>query len=115
MTMPSKDQEPEDLSQALQGAWSHAHEQDEPDGQVFVPSDTPLPPSRGRTSFTLEDGGAATTSGPGPDDRHSTSAATWSLDGRRLRVYLGSGSTLLYDIQSATPGRLVLRPVSDTS
>jgi hypothetical protein len=110
-----EDASADDLTEILRGGWSHAHEQDQGDDQVFVPSDTPLPPSRGRDSFTLGDGGAASTTGPGADDRHVTSEASWDLDGRRLKVYLGPGRTLLYDIKSATPGRLVLRPVSDTS
>ncbi|MTD15410.1 hypothetical protein GIS00_15845 [Nakamurella sp. YIM 132087] len=92
----------------LVGSWVHAHEEDHDGLQVYRPAGTPLPPSRGRSSFTLlADGGAALGS-PGPDDRGATADGTWSLTGSVLAVRT-PGVELDLDVVTTAPDRLDVR------
>jgi hypothetical protein len=98
----------------LTGTWAHVHEEDGDGLQVFRPGDQPLPPARGRTFLTLEPDGSASRRAPGPDDRRVRSEGRWEVDGERLRVSFGDQRALVFDIVSAEPGRLALRPqISD--
>ena len=49
---------------SLVGAWTHSHEEDHDGIQVFRPGDQELPPSRGRTSFTLRSDSTAAAGTP---------------------------------------------------
>jgi hypothetical protein len=97
--------------QTLEGSWTHAHEEDQDEVQVFRPSDRPLPPSRGRTSFTLRPDGTADTGTPGPDDRGRTSEdGTWQLEGDVLTVRC-PGWVAAYRVVAADPDLLGLQPL----
>jgi hypothetical protein len=97
--------------QALEGSWTHSHEEDQDEVQVFRPGDRPLPPSRGRTSFTLRADGTADTGAPGPDDRGRTSEdGTWQLEGDVLTVRC-PGWVAAYRVVAADPDHLGLRPL----
>ena len=98
--------------QALAGSWTHVHEEDRDDVQVYLPSDRPLPPARGRTSFTLRPDGTADAGGPGPDDRGTTSEdGTWQVEGDVLTVRC-PGWAATFEVVAADPDRLGLRPLS---
>jgi hypothetical protein len=95
---------------ALIGSWTHSHEEDHDDVQVYRPGDAELPPSRGRTSFTLRPDATAAAGLPGPTDSGlRTDDGTWSLAGDVLHVDCpGWGAT--YEVVAADPDRLELRP-----
>ena len=69
-----------DEAQVL-GSWAHSHEEDHDDRQTFRPADQPLPPSRGRTTFTLLPDHRAVVGRPGPDDRGTNDDGTWAPRG----------------------------------
>jgi hypothetical protein len=94
----------------LAGTWAHVHEEDSAGVQVFRPGDLPLPPARGRTFLTLEPDGSASRRAPGPDDRRVLSDGRWEVTGERLHVKFGDQDELVFDVVSAEPGRLALRP-----
>ena len=97
--------------QALEGSWTHSHEEDQDDVQVFRPSDRPLPPSRGRTSFTLHADGTADAGTPGPSDRGRTSeGGTWQVEGDVLTVRC-PGWAAAFEVVAADPEHLGLRPL----
>ena len=97
--------------QALEGSWTHSHEEDQDDVQVWRPSDRPLPPARGRFSFTLHPDGSAVAGTPGPDDRGRTSDdGTWQLEGDVLRVRC-PGWAAAYEVVAVDQDRLGLRPL----
>ncbi len=95
---------------SMVGSWSHSHEEDHDGRQVYVSSDVPLPPSRGRTTFTLLADQRAVAGLPGPDDRGHTDGGTWELSGDVLRVNI-PGGTLTFHVEAAAPERLELRPI----
>jgi hypothetical protein len=92
------------------GSWSHVHEEDHDDVHVYRPSGSGLPPSRGRESFTLREDTTAVRRTPGPADAGTGAPARWSVDGDVLRVE-GPAWSAAYEIVSAGPERLELRPV----
>ncbi len=93
------------------GAWAHSHEEDHDDRQTFRPADQPLPPSRGRTTFTLLPDHRAVVGRPGPDDRGTNDDGTWQIDGDVLRVVLPTGEST-YQVLTAADDHLELRPIS---
>ena len=96
---------------SLVGAWTHSHEEDHDGIQVFRPGDLELPPSRGRTSFTLRSDSTAAAGTPGPADAGSTTdGGTWQLDGDVLNVRV-PGWTATYEVVTADSAQLELRPV----
>jgi hypothetical protein len=97
----------------LAGTWAHVHEEDRDGVQVFRPGDLPLPPARGRTFLTLEPDGTASRRAPGADDRRVRSEGRWEITGERLRVSFSEQDVLQFDVVSADPGRLTLRPHTD--
>lgn len=95
----------------LNGSWSHSHEEDRDDVQVFRPGDHAFPPSRGRTGFTLRADGTAGVGSPGPDDRGASSeGGTWKLEGDVLDVR-GPGWAATYEVVTADQDHLELRPL----
>ena len=94
--------------------WVHSHEEDHGDEMVFRPASFPFPPSRGRRSIDLRPGGALARGGPGPDDRRVRSeGGRWELEGKTLKLHSPSSArTEAFKMVSASPDRLVLRPVS---
>lgn len=70
----------------LWGRWVLSHEESEGDHLVFRTADYPFPPARGRRGFAIIEDGAATSGGPGPDDRPVEESGVWELDGRHLSV-----------------------------
>lgn len=94
----------------LTGSWVHAHEQDHDGLQVFRSSEVDLPPSRGRTSFTLRPDGTASAGLPGPDDRGVSSGdGTWHLSGDLLEVAC-PGWVAAFHVVAAEGSTLELRP-----
>jgi len=97
----------------LVGAWTHSHEEDREGLEMWRAADYPLPPARGRTSFTLFPGHRAAVGTPGADDRGTTNDGTWSLtqrpDGDVLTVALPQWQAT-YLIVAADRERLELRP-----
>jgi hypothetical protein len=96
------------------GTWTHAHEEDHDDVQVFRPGSHPLPPSRGRETFTLHANSAVVAAFPGPDDRGESDDGTWSLEGDVLTIDR-PGATSKYELVAADSERLELRPLYGTS
>jgi hypothetical protein len=102
VTAPDKD--------ALEGHWTHAHEEDSESELVFRPASDPLPPSRGRISFDLRADGSFSERSPGPVDLPEESSGSWSLDGDRL-VLRGADGQPRHDweIAAVEAGRLRLK------
>jgi hypothetical protein len=95
---------------SLARTWIHSHEEDTQGEMIFRPDSYPLPPSRGRKSFQLEPGGQAVSSGPGPDDRTTTSKGSWTLQQSDvLTLQPASGSKTTMKILSVTPEKLVVK------
>jgi hypothetical protein len=95
---------------ALRGRWIHAHERDSVDEMVFVPADSELPPSRGRQTLDLGEGGEAREGGPGPTDRPESRAARWELTDDSELVIRGPGGKEAWRarVASVDADRLVL-------
>ena len=97
----------------LAGSWTHSHEEDHDGLELWRPADHPLPPARGRTTFTLLPDHRAVVGTPGPDDRGTTEGGTWSLeqrpDGDVLIVALPQWQAT-YLVVAADPEHLELRP-----
>ena len=97
----------------LAGSWTHSHEEDHDGLELWRPADYPLPPARGRTTFTLLPDHRAVVGTPGPDDRGTTEGGTWSLeqrpDGDVLIVALPQWQAT-YLVVAADPEHLELRP-----
>jgi hypothetical protein len=97
------------LRRALLGSWTHVHEQDQDDEQVYVSPTVEVPPARGRRGFTLADGGVLRESGPGADDRTTINTGQWKLKGRRLDLIPDEGEASHYVIKEIGTDRLVLQ------
>ena len=93
----------------LGGTWIDSHEEGRDGVQVFRTQEYEFPPSRGRMSFTLRADGSAITGQPGPDDRGVTGGGSWRIDGAVLTIRSPGGSAT-YDVLSADPSHLELRP-----
>ena len=91
--------------------WVHAHEEDNDDEMVFRPSEHPLGPSRGRTSFELRPDGTFSESGLGAADVPEEASGTWRRD--RDSIVLSDaapgGVPRVLPIASADQRRLVIR------
>ena len=96
----------------LVGSWVHAHEEDGHGVVVFRPAGYPLPPARGRDSFTLQADGTAAVGTPGPDDRGASDTGRWVMSGSALTVHLPHRHAA-YDVLSVEPAKLSLRPEPD--
>jgi hypothetical protein len=94
----------------IQGSWTHSHEDDEGDKLVFRASDFAFPLSRGRTSFTLKPGGAVEYGNPGPDDRRTKAAGSWSLQGNILKIQTSQLSRI-FAVESLDDQILVVRRI----
>lgn len=95
--------------QVLVGSWTHSHEEDHDDVQVYRPGEHELPPSRGRSSFTLRSDSTAAAGPPGPDDSGvRTEDGTWSLEGDVLSVAV-PGWAATYRVVAVAPDKLELR------
>ncbi|MBD0256066.1 MAG: hypothetical protein ICV83_10130 [Cytophagales bacterium] len=62
--------------------WVHAHEEDTPDTRVYRPSSHPLPPSRGRTGFSLREDGTLTYYGIRSTDGTAEQPGHWKNEGQ---------------------------------
>ena len=101
-----------DLRKALQAAWVHSHEEDEGARLVFRGPDRELPPSRGRTGFTLKPNGVVEVVGPGPDDRRRATSGRWTLTGKRLEIR-SPGFSGAFEVETVDDQRLVVRRVQE--
>lgn len=94
---------------ALVGSWTHVREEGSDDLVVFRPTDSPLPPARGRTAMDLGAGGELRQLAPGADDRRVASDGSWRLEGRTLTLRSAGGSEERYEVKSLSDKQLVLR------
>lgn len=101
-----------DLRKAIQAAWVHSHEEDEGARLVFRGQDRELPPSRGRTAFTLKPDGVVEVVGPGPDDRRQASSGRWTLAGKHLEIR-APGFSGAFEVETVDDQRLVIRRVRE--
>ncbi|MFV8053247.1 hypothetical protein [Mycobacterium sp. 48b] len=100
------------------GSWTHSHEEDRGATQTFRPADQPLPPSRGRTTFTLLPDHSAVVGTPGPDDRGARQAGTWSVEHRPAGDVLAislPGWNETFEIVTADDRQLVVAPITPGS
>jgi hypothetical protein len=98
-----------EIEASLPGNWVHSHEEDSGNQMVFRPSTHPLPPSRGRSGYRLEKGGALHVVRPGPTDKREFSDGSWSLEeGGILVLRPAGGEALRFQVVSVNPERLVL-------
>jgi hypothetical protein len=94
---------------ALVGSWTHVRERDSGDLVTFWPSDSPIPPARGRTAMDLTAGGDLRKFTAGADDRRVVSAGSWRLDGRELTLHTEGGEVERYEVESVTDKQLIMR------
>lgn len=93
------------------GSWSHSHEEDGEEAQVFRRVGYDFPPSRGRVTLTLRPDGTAVAGSPGPDDRGVTARdGSWQLQGGVLHIRC-PGWVSTFEVVAVTPQRLELRPI----
>jgi len=97
---------------SLVGIWTHSHEEDQGDIQVFRSSGFNFPRSRGRSSYELRAEGSLGGYRPGPDDRHVPSTGHWDLQGNQLIITPETESPVHYQVVSLEPGRMLVRPVT---
>jgi len=96
--------------EALQGRWTHSHEEDTGDELVFRPASQPLPPARGRRSLELRAGGSYAEFSPGPVDVPVESRGRWSLENDRLELQPdGDLPRESWRVTAVEPERLLLR------
>ena len=97
--------------QLLLRRWTHSHEEDTPDTQVFRPADFTFPPARGRVSYEFAPDGDLVFGGIGPTDRPTSSSGSWVLedDGRTLVVRVPEQVEQTFEIESLDEERLVVR------
>ncbi|MFV8165767.1 hypothetical protein ACNQVK_27325 [Mycobacterium sp. 134] len=103
-----------DETQVL-GSWTHSHEEDRGATQTFRPADYPLPPSRGRTTFTLLPDHNAVVGTPGPDDRGARQSGSWSVEhqpGRDVLTISLPDWNETFSIVTAEARQLVLTPIT---
>lgn len=76
---------------------------------VFRPSTHPFPPSRGRSGYRIEKGGALQVTRPGPTDKREFVDGTWSLEeGGVLILRPAGGEPIRFKIVSVDSERLVV-------
>jgi hypothetical protein len=75
---------------------------------VLLPAGTPLPPSRGRTTFEFRNGGVFEELAPGATDAAQAATGRWSLDHDTLRLsYDDDRPDRTFDVRTGG-GKLVL-------
>src|SRR5450432_338112 len=97
---------------SVHGLWVHSHEEDTDSEMVFRPAGFAFPPSRGRSSLDLKPDGSAVEQEIGPDDRRTSGASSWKLQGRELVLSGGASGAVpnrSLQVVSAGGGRLVLK------
>lgn len=101
---------------ALVGSWTHVGEEDSEDLLVFRPSDSDIPPARGRESIELLSKGELRRLMPGPDDRRVSRSGSWYLRGNELMLCTDS-LIERYQIESLDQQRLIVRkrPLQDST
>jgi hypothetical protein len=76
---------------------------------VFRPGSYPLPPSRGRTSFELDQDGSMVRSVPGPADARSKTVGHWRIEnGNLLLCEDSSAQPIVFKLKAVDPTRLVV-------
>ena len=96
----------------LTGNWTHSHEEDGADGQVYRPTQTfAFPPSRrGRENLEFGAAGQAVRALPGPDDRQiRTNAVLTRLGPKRYRLDDQAGAGRGIEIVQHAPVMLKIR------
>jgi hypothetical protein len=97
---------------ALPNKWVHSHEEDSGDEMVFRPASFAFPPSRGRKSFELAPDGSLVSLGIGADDRPTSAAGSWRLQGDNaleLTPAAGGAGKSVMQLVSVAPDRLVVK------
>jgi hypothetical protein len=96
----------------LAGSWTHSHEEDSADLQVYRPTHAfAFPPGRrGRETLEFGAGGQMASGMPGPDDKQSRTGLT-SLGMNRYRLDGGQTPGQIIEIVQSEPGLLKVRPL----
>ena len=97
--------------QPLFRRWTHSHEEDTAESQVFRPANYPFPPARGRVSYEFRPEGELRYGGIGPTDRQTSSSGTWNLedDGRTLVLHVPDEVEQTLELEDLSDERLVVR------
>ena len=95
---------------SLTGNWTHSHEEDEGDLQVYRPTHGfAFPPGRrGRETLEFDAAGQMVQGTPGPDDRQNRTGLT-SLGMNRYSIDGGQRAGQIIEIIEAEPGLIKLR------
>ncbi len=95
---------------SLSGSWTHSHEEDSADLQVYRPTHAfAFPPGRrGRETLEFDAAGQLIKGMPGPDDRQIRTGAT-SLGMNRYRLDGGQAPGQMIEIVQSEPGLLKIR------
>jgi hypothetical protein len=104
--------EPRIPPEALQQVWVHSHEEDTETEMVFRPAGHRFPPSRGRRSFELREGGQLIEGAPGAADRRAEARGAWRLTEDGALAFArqpGAPPHRVLRIVSAAPDRLVVQ------
>ena len=97
---------------SLAGAWTHSHEEDHDEIQVFRRSGYAFPRSRGRTSYELRSDGTLGGSRPGPDDRTVATSGSWDVQNGKLNVAPEGSPPIQYQIESVDSDRMVVKRIT---
>jgi len=100
---------PEADRRRIVGRWVHVREEDSGGSRVFRPGDHPLPPSRGRRSYSFRSDGTLEERVPGPVDAPVTRRGRWSIGADGILVLFLEGKESRWRIDLADPQRLLMR------
>ncbi len=97
-------------AESLAGSWTHSHEEDCGDLQVYRPTQAFVFPlsRRGRETLEFDAAGQMVHGTPGPDDRQSRTGLT-SLGMNRYRIDGGQTAGQIIEIIQAEPGLIKIR------
>lgn len=89
--------------------WTHSHEEDSGQAQVYRSSDYDFPPSRGRFSYDIKSDGSFVLKGPGPSDRPESQKGQWQMvSDKTIQLTLANQEVKTFNIISISKDKLVL-------
>lgn len=96
----------------LLGTWVRSSEEDTQTGsQVYRRPNYAFPPSRGRSSFTLNQGGKCSVLSIAPTDGLQELRGTWHLKRTHLEITLPNQAKWKYTILQLDTHQLILQPI----
>jgi hypothetical protein len=101
----------EEYIKNLHRNWTHSFEEDTENEMVYRPDGFPLPRSRGRVQFQLQEDGKVRGMQIGRNDAPDEVAGSWNLEDKNLEFSYNDGSSELYSLIEVTPEKLVLTKV----